>query len=89
MNYTQVKKLASELGLEIENDLKFIYDRWHIEINAPQGKSFGGCQYHTAVFWLNADESEKKTNLWFVVAKFMADEATELGDCHCGHWDKE
>ena len=89
MNYTQVKKLASELGLEIENDLKFIYDRWHIEINAPQGKSFGGCQYHTAVFWLNADESEKKTNLWFVVAKFMADEATELGDCHCGHWDEE
>ena len=89
MNYTQVKKLASELGLEVENDLKFIYDKWHIEINAPQGKSFGGCQYHTAVFWLDADESEKKTNLWFVVAKFMADEATELGNCHCGHWDEE
>ena len=88
MNYRTIKRLAKQLGVEVDNDLKFIYDKWHIEINAPKGKSFGGCQYHTAVFWLDADQSEKKTDLWVVVAHFMADEATELGQCHCDFWSE-
>lgn len=88
MNYRTIKRLARQLGVEVDNDLKFIHDKWHIEINAPKGKSFGGCQYHTAVLWLCVDQSRKKTDLWEAVACHMKHEAPELGECHCGFWSQ-
>jgi len=89
MNYRSIKKLADQLGLEVDNDLTFIEGQWHIEICAPEGQSFGGCQYHAAVCWLTEDESDDKRVLWYLVACRMKEEATELGDCHCGHWSEE
>ena len=88
MNYKEIKKLANQLGLEVDNDLRFIDGQWHIEICAPEGQSFGGCQYHAAVCWLTEDESDSKSDLWYLVACRMKEEATELGECHCDFWSE-
>ena len=89
MNYAQIKKLADQLGLEVEkNDLTWDeWDGWTLFVDAPIGKSFG-CQHHAASFVFPDDEKKyTKTQVWDFVAEFMKSEATELSDCDCGHWD--
>ena len=89
MNYKQIKKLADQLGLEVENKLTWdVWDGWTIYIDAPEGKSFGGCQYH-AWSWVLPDEDKKltKSKVWDLVADDMKIEVLELGPCHCGHWN--
>ena len=88
MNYLQIKKLADQLGLEVENELTWDeWDGWTVFIDAPEGQSFGGCQYH-ASSWVFPDEDKKltKPKVWDLVANDMKMEAKELGPCHCGHW---
>jgi hypothetical protein len=89
MNYTQIKKLALELGLEVENDLRWEEDEWTMFIDPKEGFSFQ-CQYHAASF-VFADEDKKlsKSKVWEIVAEAMKYEAENLTPCDCGYWDEE
>ena len=79
MNYKQIQKLADQLGLEVENELTWdIWDGWTVVIDAPEGKSFGGCQYH-GWSWVLPDEDKKltKSKVWDLVANDMKMEAKQ------------
>ena len=93
MTYKQIKKLADELGLEVDNDLRYDYlDGWTTEIMAPEGKSFQ-CQYHAAVVCLrdenNGGVKLTKAQAWEAVADSMRGESQNLTDCDCGYWTEE
>tara|TARA_S200002703_G_C3681438_1_gene209256 strand:- start:307 stop:615 length:309 start_codon:yes stop_codon:yes gene_type:complete len=87
MTYAQIKKLADQFGMIVEDDLEwFPSGVWEAVIELKEGFGFE-CQYHsTQAIISDPDHSMKKSDVWADVAETMKHEAELVQPCDCGYW---
>tara|TARA_Y100001973_G_scaffold23749_1_gene35525 strand:- start:184 stop:462 length:279 start_codon:yes stop_codon:yes gene_type:complete len=90
MTFKQIQKLAEQLGVVVHDDFYWDSGFWYCDIDAPKGKSFSGCDYHFTTFpWEDKEKTQSISTVRGEFAKYIKFEATEIGDCHCDHWNQE
>ena len=77
MQFRKLKRLASELGVEIEEPF-WSFGEWELQVSAPEGKSFNGQYAVTSFFLWDAQKEKTKMQVCDLALEYITSEAQEL-----------